>query len=131
MSDAVIQDGTVAKPLNPRFYVPSDRPGGRFPHLWLDTARKQSTLDWFDKEFVLVTGPLGASWMEAAQAVANQTGVPLTARMLPAVPTETGIQIGLRGAALVRPDGHVAWRMPWLAQDPQGALSRALQAIVA
>lgn len=131
VSDAVIPDGTVAKPLNPRFYVPSDRPGGRFPHLWLDAARKQSTLDWFDKEFVLVTGPLGARWMDAAQAVANQTGVPLTARMLPAVQTETGIQIGLRGAALVRPDGHVAWRMPWLAQDPKGALSRALQAIVA
>ena len=130
VSDAVIQDGTVAKPLNPRVYDPSDRPGGRFPHLWLDAARKQSTLDWFDQEFVLVTGPLGEPWAEAVGVVANRTGVPLTSRKLPAVETETGIQIGLRGAALVRPDGHVAWRMPWLADDTVGELSRALQAIV-
>ncbi|MFT3799734.1 MAG: FAD-dependent monooxygenase [Burkholderiaceae bacterium] len=130
VSDAVIQDGTVAKPLNSRVYVPSDRPGGRFPHLWLDSARKQSTLDWFDKEFVLVAGPLGDAWVAAAREVARKMAIPLSARTLPAVETDTGIRIGLRGAALVRPDGHVAWRMPWLANDPAGALTQTLQAIL-
>jgi 2-polyprenyl-6-methoxyphenol hydroxylase-like FAD-dependent oxidoreductase len=130
LSDAVIQDGTVAKPLNSRVYIPSDRPGGRFPHLWLDAARRQSTLDWFDKEFVLVTGPMGDSWDEAARIVSERSGVPLSARRLPAVNQDTGIQIGLHGAALVRPDGHVAWRMPWLADDPASELGGALRAIL-
>lgn len=111
-SDAVIQDGTVAKPLNSRVYEPSDRPGGRFPHLWLDAARRTSTLDWFDKAFVLVTGPLGEGWRRAANSVARSTGLPLTCRTLESAPTESGIKLGVRGAALVRPDGHVAWRRP-------------------
>jgi hypothetical protein len=53
----VIPDGTVPKPLNPRRYEPTDRPGARFPHVWLDAARERSTLDWFDERFVLVAGP--------------------------------------------------------------------------
>ena len=56
---ALIPDGTIKLPLRPRYYEPSDRPGGRFPHLWLDLARRRSTLDWFDKDFVVVAGPLG------------------------------------------------------------------------
>jgi len=129
-SRAVIEDGTVLKALNSRFYTPSDRPGGRFPHVWLDAARKHSTLDWFDREFVVVTGPLGDPWHEATHAVQSRLHMPLTARKLPAVPTESGIQIGLRGAALVRPDGHVAWRMPWLPEDPAEALTTALGAVL-
>ena len=130
-SNAVIQDGTVFKGVNSRYYVPSDRPGGRFPHVWLDSARKHSTLDWFDRDFVVVTGPLGAPWQEAVRAVQSKLKVPLTTRALPAVPTEAGIQIGLRGAALVRPDGHVAWRMPWLPDDPAEALGAAMRSILA
>ena len=74
-------------------------------------------------EFVVVTGPLGDPWQEATRVVQSRLDLPLTARQLPAVPTESGIQIGLRGAALVRPDGHVAWRMPWLPEDPAEALT--------
>jgi hypothetical protein len=120
----------VLKALNSRYYTPSDRPGGRFPHVWLDAARTHSTLDWFDREFVVVTGPLGDPWHEATKAVKARLRLPLTAKTLPAVPTESGIQIGLRGAARVRPDGHVAWRLPWLPEDPAEALSSALGAIL-
>ena len=129
-SSAVIEDGTVLKALNSRYYTPSDRPGGRFPHVWLDAARRHSTLDWFDREFVVVAGPLGARWHEAARVVRSRLELPLTAKTLPAVPTEAGIEIGLRGAALVRPDGHVAWRMPWLPEDPEQALTAALGAVL-
>ena len=65
---AVIPDGTAAAPVNPRIYVPSDRPGSRFPHRWLDVARTRSTLDWFDTGLTLVTGPLGQHWLEAVRA---------------------------------------------------------------
>ena len=130
VSGAVIQDGTVKQPLNSRFYEPSDRPGGRFPHVWLDTARKRSTLDWFERDLVLVTGALGEAWQEAARVVRARLEVPLTAQVLPTAPTDAGIQFGLRGAVLVRPDGHVAWRMPYMPDDPVGALSEAVEAVL-
>ena len=130
VSGAVIQDGTVAKPLNSRQYVPSDRPGGRFPHLWLDAARKRSTLDWFEREFVVVTGPLGDTWEQAARTVQSRFSVPITVKRLPRVDRELGIHIGMRGAVLVRPDGHVAWRMPWQPENAVEELTAALQEIL-
>ena len=129
-SKAVVPDGTVFKGVNSRYYTPSDRPGGRFPHVWLDAARKRSTLDWFDRDFVVVTGPLGNAWREAADVARTRLKLPLVHKTLPAVPTEAGIQIGLRGAALVRPDGHVAWRMPWVPEDPAEVLVKVLEDIL-
>ena len=110
---AVIHDATAAPPSNARYYTPTDRAGSRFPHLWLDPARKGSTLDWFDQDFVVVTGPQGCDWLEAGREVATKTGIPLGLKKLPRSDQRDGIRIGQRGA-LVRPDGHVAWRMPWV-----------------
>jgi hypothetical protein len=127
---AVIPDGTVAKTLNSRYYTPSDRPGARFPHMWLDSSRKHSTLDWFDKEFAVVTGPLGHEWLEAGRQVSEKTGVALSLKQLPAADPAEGFQLGMRGAVLVRPDGHVAWRMPWLPSDPAKELAGALSTLL-
>jgi hypothetical protein len=41
-----------------------------------------------------------------------------------------GIQMGMRGAVLVRPDGHVAWRMPYIPSDPARELAGALQTVL-
>ena len=109
----MIPEGTVPRPLDSRVYRPSDRHGARFPHFWLDHARKQSTLDWFDQEFVLVAGPLGQAWEAAARAASAATGLPVGFRLMPRVDFSDGFRMGQRGAVLVRPDGHVAWRMPW------------------
>lgn len=130
VSRAIVQDGTVAKPLQPRRYEPSDRPGGRFPHLWLDLAQTQSTLDWFDQEFVLVTGPLGDAWPAACRDVRERLGIPLALRTLPHADPRDGFEMGMRGAVLVRPDGHVAWRMPWVPSDPARALADALCSVL-
>ena len=127
---AVIPDGTVAKALNSRDYTPSDRPGARFPHMWLDSARKHSTLDWFDKEFAVVAGPLGNEWLEAGREVSEKTGVAMRCKQLPAADPADGYQLGMRGAVLVRPDGHVAWRMPWLPSDPARELAGALSTLL-
>jgi 2-polyprenyl-6-methoxyphenol hydroxylase-like FAD-dependent oxidoreductase len=128
---AVIQDGTAKTPLQPRRYIPSDRPGGRFPHQWLDLARTESTLDWFDRDFVLVLGPKADAWFDAAKTVANSIGIPVGARQLDAADERSGLLMGLRGAVLVRPDGHVAWRMPWLPADPASELGSAMQKLLA
>ena len=125
-----IPDGTAAKALNSRYYTPSDRPGARFPHMWLDSARKHSTLDWFDKEFAVVTGPLGNEWLEAGRQVSEKTGMALQLRQLPAADPADGYQLGMRGAVLVRPDGHVAWRMPWIPSDPAKELAGALSTLL-
>jgi hypothetical protein len=123
---AVIPDGTPRGGHLTRVYTPSDRPGGRFPHLWLDPARKHSTLDWFDRDFTVVAGPLGGDWLEAGRDVSARLGLPLGLQQLPNAHPADGIQMGLRGAVLVRPDGHVAWRMPYIPADPARELAGAL-----
>ena len=71
---ALTPDGTAATPMQPRIYTPSDRPGGRFPHIWLDPARQHSTLDWFDTEMTLVTGPPGGSGWRPGATSRKATG---------------------------------------------------------
>src|SRR5258708_30578625 len=88
---ALIPDGTPRGGHLTRYYTPSDRPGGRFPHLWLDMARKRSTLDWFDKDFTIVAGPLGETWLEAGPDRAAQTRPPLKLPQLPHAPPAPAI----------------------------------------
>jgi len=130
-SDAIVPDGTVAKPLNSRIYEPTDRPGSRFPHMWLDAARKHSTLDWFDRKFVLVAGPLGQAWDRAATVAAAAVGLEVDFRQLPQAIFSDGFQMGMRGAALVRPDGHVCYRAAWTPEDPAAELIAALRQVLA
>ena len=127
---AVIQDGTPKGGHLTRYYTPSDRPGGRFPHLWLDMARKRSTLDWFDKEFTVVAGPLGSEWLEAGRDVSTKLGLSLNLQQLPNAHQSDGILMGMRGVVLVRPDGHVAWRMPYIPTDPARELAGALNTLL-
>jgi hypothetical protein len=93
-------------------------------------ARKRSTLDWFDKQFTVVTGPLGGEWLEAGRDVSRKLGIPLNLRQLPNAHQSDGIQMGLRGAVLVRPDGHVAWRIPYIPENPARELAGALQTVL-
>jgi 2-polyprenyl-6-methoxyphenol hydroxylase-like FAD-dependent oxidoreductase len=127
---AVILDGTGRHVLRSRCYEPSDRPGARFPHRWLDLARRSSTLDWFDREFVLVAGPQADGWMDAARAVSGHKGRAVQARQLGHAHEKDGLLMGLRGAVLVRPDGHVAFRMPWTPPDPAAELAGVLDRLL-
>jgi hypothetical protein len=127
---AVVPDGTGRHLWDPRHYQPSDKPGGRFPHLWLDLPRRRSTLDWFDKEFVLVAGPRAEGWMEAARKLDGHKGRALQVRQLQDNHRHDGILLGSHGAALVRPDGHVAFRMPWTPSDPAAELAGVFAALL-
>ena len=125
---AVIPDGSTPPPQAARYYWPVDRPGSRFPHVPLNSGA--SALDWFDDSFVLVTGVHADDWRAAAAEVGTRMGIPLTARTLPTVAIEYGCKLGDRGAALVRPDGHVAWRMAWTSPDPVAELHAALSRLL-
>jgi len=127
---AVIPDGTVAQALRARWYTPSDRPGGRYPHLWLDLSRRRSTLDLFDKHFVLMIGPNAPEWKEAAKLASDKLGVRIRHFQLDKVDERDGLEMGLRGAVLVRPDGHVAWRSPYVPADPEQSLVVAMRTIL-
>lgn len=129
-SAAIVPDGTVGKALHPRFYEPTDRPGSRFPHMWLDSARQKSTLDWFDRDFVLVAGPLGQAWEAAASAAAESLGIPVHFKRLPRANPAEGIYMGMNGAALVRPDGHVCYRAAWQPDDPCAEIMAALRQVL-
>ena len=71
-----------------------------------------------------------AAWLEAGRDVSAKTGFQLNLQQLPHAHPADGIQIGPRGAVLVRPDGHVAWRMPYIPSDPARELAGALETVL-
>ncbi|MBF8190902.1 FAD-dependent oxidoreductase [Nonomuraea sp. K274] len=103
-------------------------PGTRAPHVWLERdGERLSTIDLFWDSFVLLTGPDGDAWHEAAARLAERTDVPLRAVRLGAggdyVPVDddwaTAIGLTPGGAVLVRPDAFVAWRSDGVADAEQ------------
>jgi 2-polyprenyl-6-methoxyphenol hydroxylase-like FAD-dependent oxidoreductase len=140
-SSAVIPDGTallaVANPVAE--YVPSARPGGRVPHVWLERdGRRISTHDLVDMRFTLFAGQRGEPWRDAARAVAASFGVALSALTVgsgadvgdPEEQWLSAYGIEADGAVLVRPDGHVAWRCRSGAAQPQRELESAFRAML-
>jgi len=142
-SGAIVADGTspVARADPIADYVPNARPGARAPHLWLERAgQRLSSLDLFDTEFVLLTGH-GDPWRQAAAEVASDDRMPLRAFRVgtgaavdltdPAGAFLDLYGIGPAGAALVRPDGFVAWRVSSLPPRPAATLRDVLDRILA
>ena len=104
-SPICVPDGTAAPPDRPNDIVPSARPGARAPHLWLRDGR--SILDLFGRGFTLLR--FGANPPDGSElaAAATACGVPLEIATVDE--SEAGDLYECR-LALIRPDGHVAWR---------------------
>ncbi|HEY2199940.1 MAG TPA: FAD-dependent monooxygenase [Mycobacterium sp.] len=139
---ALIPDGSPAPPRDPMglTYVPTTRPGHRLPHSWLDhDGATVSTHDLTEKcgGFALFTGPDGAAWTAAAAAAAEKFGVRIKVAAIGADYTDSQgswaavNEITDAGAILVRPDNHVAWRAADPSDDPDQALTVALETILA
>jgi 2,4-dichlorophenol 6-monooxygenase len=116
-------------------------PGARLPHAWLfgEGNRKASTLDLCGHgKFTLLTGIGGQAWVDAAETLSAELGLPLVAHVIG--PRQTwqdhygdwarAREVGDAGVVLVRPDHHVAWRSEGLAADPAGELRRVLATIL-
>jgi 2-polyprenyl-6-methoxyphenol hydroxylase-like FAD-dependent oxidoreductase len=112
------------------------RPGSRAPHIWLERAgQRVSTIDLFRGAFVLLAGNEGTAWTRAAAAVAGErAGLELDAHVVggaaladPEGGFSTAYGLTSSGAALIRPDGFVAWRATTMPADPKGALGAALR----
>ncbi len=120
---AIIPDGSVPPVSDSRFYSPTDRPGSRFPHFWVDALSTVSSIDWFDSMMTLIVGPSDEVWLDAGQRVAERLNITLQLKRLRETNREDGLGMGPRGAVLVRPDGHVAWRVAWPDSNAEELLS--------
>lgn len=139
-SAAVIPDGSAPEAVDDPVtqYVPSARPGRRAPHVWLERGGERiSTIDLLGGRFVLLAGPKGEAWREAAAAVADADRPELAARVVggeeigdPDGAWLRAYDIAADGAVLVRPDGYVAWRMRSSSDDPAAALATALDRVL-
>ena len=143
-SEALVRDGQP----DPGFerdaelhYQPTTWPGARLPHCWLFAAdgTRVSTLDLAGKgRWSIFTGIGGEAWAEAAKAVARDMGIAIDTHMIGprrAIEDHLGDWARLRettdtGAVMTRPDQHVCFRAPEMADNPEGELRRALSAIL-
>lgn len=114
-------------------------PGRRAPHFWLQhNGRRISSLDLFGQGFVLLAGPEGDAWIEAAAKVslawsAHIDTVVLNERSLGSNAVERWTShMGLdpRGAVLVRPDGHVAWRSAGLRSGAVASMTAVVATVL-
>ena len=129
-SSAVVSDGTPA-PEPSIEHVPTGRPGRRAPHVWLNSHdRRRSTIDLFEREFVLMTGPRGSYCVDRAVATARSLAVPLRAFVISEPDWQVAYGIASDGAVLVRPDGHVGWRSIGAPDVECRQLSCALPALI-
>jgi hypothetical protein len=104
-SPICVADDTAAPPDRADAYVPSARPGSRAPHVGLRDGG--SVLDLFGHGFVLLRFGTDAPDGSVFETAAAARGVPFNS-----VTLHEADAAGLyeRKLALIRPDGHVAWR---------------------
>ena len=98
-SGAVLDDSEPSAPLdNPRDH--SWAAGTRAPHVALEDDR--STVDVAGHGFAVLVDSAADDWRKVADEVQRELSVPITVEQVQ--------DDGLSGAALVRPDGVIAWR---------------------
>lgn len=104
-SPIIWPDGTAAPEDVHDRYVPTARPGGRAPHLWM--SQTQTLFDVLGPGFTLLR--MGSHPPSAAPlvAAAQRRGIPLTVLD---IELPEACDLYENDLALIRPDQHVAWR---------------------
>jgi 2,4-dichlorophenol 6-monooxygenase len=132
---ALVGDGSEPPQRDPMagIYHPNTRAGARLPHARL--LRDGQTISTHDLiapgRWLLLCSD--ARWRRAAAAIAAKPGQPLDCHTIGPKGELSDVdgswqalrQVSETGAVLVRPDGHVAWRVAQLPSDPLAALSQA------
>jgi 2-polyprenyl-6-methoxyphenol hydroxylase-like FAD-dependent oxidoreductase len=120
-----------------KFKALSGVPGTRVPHFVIRRdGREMSSLDLFDRDFVLLTGA-DARWCEAASRATANTDLNLSCYRFdrgrdledPDEHWPDALGVADDGAVLIRPDGFVAWRVRDGVANPTQALGEALRRI--
>ena len=130
-------DDDAAVVVDPR--QPSGRPGTRAPHVPVRVdGDPASSLDLVGPGLVLLAGPAGRPWLDAAAELASDPEVPLSASVVGpegrVVDVDgrfaTAFGTGAGGAVLLRPDGVVAWRAGSAAADPRAVLDDVVRRVL-
>jgi len=130
------EDGDKVSHANP--HDTKARPGTRAPHFFLEhNGTKISTLDLFGRNFVVLAGPDGGNWADAARAATRKLNLALDVHRIgtdglldPDKRFSEIYGITPAGVVLVRPDGFVAWRAKDSAVASADRLVRVLTAIL-
>jgi len=136
-SNAICHDGDPG-PLHENPRDSHARVGTRAPHASVVRGGNRiSTIDLFDRRFVILGGAKSESWTQAVRAAANGRQIPFTVDVYQpgfgGFDDPDGVLASTYGLtsniALIRPDGFVAWRSKTAAGSPSaviGALSQAV-----
>ena len=119
------------------------QPGTRAAHLWLEREGKPvSTRDLFGSHFVLLVGPDGQQWKDAARGTKEALHLPLDIYQIGGDAGNLvdadhkfcdSYGITAAGAVIVRPDGFIGWRSrvgEEKEQDAEQALRQALSTLL-
>ncbi|HZF92588.1 FAD-dependent monooxygenase [Streptomyces sp.] len=140
-SDAVL-GASPDLPVVPESFQLGGDPGTRAPHMWVTRdGVRISTLDLYERSFVLLAGARGQAWRDAAAKASGSLGLPVECHLVgdgpgcDLVPEPDADWAKLHGAAedgavLVRPDGFVAWRAHTELPHPDRMLTTALQTVL-
>ena len=139
-STAMVPDGTEVIESSLAEYRPTAHPGARAPHSWVKLGGSViSTIDLYDGGFILLAGPRGSSWENAARRVQGELGIPVKSfalgRDLRPVDEPLSDLLGRyglepTGAVLIRPDGFVGFRSAGQTEDAYATLANALSEIL-
>ncbi len=128
--DDYVDDGALD--IDPR--KSQGLPGTRAPHVELSrNGATQSTLDFYVGDFVLMSGPDGAAWAQAAAVAGDELDVKVVSHIVDHGQSNSFCEaygIGSSGASLVRPDGYVGWRARDHTSDAADRLASALRTVL-
>jgi 2-polyprenyl-6-methoxyphenol hydroxylase-like FAD-dependent oxidoreductase len=127
-SSAVVPEANASSSTHGSPRESGGRPGSRAPHLWLEPG--VSTLDLFGRNFSLLTGREGRSWVQAAEFAAQRLSTPLDVHQIGHAGFCESHGISGMGAVLVRPDGFIAWRKWSAGNSPEVSLVQALATVL-
>ncbi|MDF1706200.1 MAG: FAD-dependent oxidoreductase [Aeromicrobium sp.] len=113
-------------------YVPTSEPGARVPHVPVASDRGEAGVHAaVPLEALMLVTPDPDAWSDALKGVDH--GVAVQVRGLAAGASRGRaielLEVGARGAVLVRPDGHVAWRSPRSADEDAEPLLEHLRRV--
>jgi putative polyketide hydroxylase len=137
-SPAIVPDDSTDDKIHDDPHKTQGLPGSRGPHVWLErNGKKISTLDLVGTRFVLLAGPQGQAWCDAAREAAKAfKGLELDAYCVGTDVKDADGKFaeayGLTpsGAVLVRPDGFVGWRSKSSGSNARQAVEGALRTIL-
>jgi hypothetical protein len=125
-SPIIIPDGAPPSDDFTR-YTPSDVPGGRAPHFWMDDGRGigSSLFDHLGVAFTLLRFGRRLSQTTSIEKTAQARGIPL--RVLD-ITVPRARDLYERNLVLIRPDQHIGWRGDDPPGDPDRLFARLLGA---